>query len=173
MIGKNGHDVKKETEKEKNKIKIKACNTGRSRVVSDHSTLPAQRSLTAESGRDPVFSPWYDRRQPSLPAALYISHTSPSPILPAPLRNGPLLPHRASLARPIATEPLLLACLLRLFHERFPWCSPISLKMEQEPCACDVSTIVFERSMAHAADALSARVKWIQRICLKASSNCD
>eukprot|EP00047_Mylnosiga_fluctuans_P024092 m.152121 g.152121 ORF g.152121 m.152121 type:complete len:400 (-) comp9774_c0_seq6:1422-2621(-) len=42
--------------------KKEAYNTDHSRVVSHHSTTSAQRRLTAESGRDPVHSPWYDRR---------------------------------------------------------------------------------------------------------------
>ena len=68
----------REPEKEaKKKEKRKACNTGRSRVVSHHSTLPAQRSLTAESGRDPVFSPWYDRRQHPLPRSALCTARQP------------------------------------------------------------------------------------------------
>eukprot|EP00047_Mylnosiga_fluctuans_P024089 m.152245 g.152245 ORF g.152245 m.152245 type:complete len:314 (-) comp9774_c0_seq14:964-1905(-) len=43
--------------------KKEAYNTDHSRVVSHHSTTSAQRRLTAESGRDPVHSPWYDRRR--------------------------------------------------------------------------------------------------------------
>ena len=50
-------------EERKKRRKKKACNTDHSRVVSHHSTTPAQRSLTSESGRDPVHSPWYDRRR--------------------------------------------------------------------------------------------------------------
>ena len=68
----------REPEKDaKKKEKRKACNTGRSRVVSHHSTLPAQRSLTAESGRDPVFSPWYDRRQHPLPRSALCTARQP------------------------------------------------------------------------------------------------
>ena len=46
----------------KKKSREEAYNTDHSRVVSHHSTTSAQRSLTSESGRDPVHSPWYDRR---------------------------------------------------------------------------------------------------------------
>ena len=35
--------------------------TGGSRVIPQHSTNPAQTSLTSEIGRDRVLSGWYDR----------------------------------------------------------------------------------------------------------------
>ncbi len=55
--------ISKKRRRRRRRKKEGACNTDRSRVVSDHSTTPAQRSLTSESGRDPVHSPWYDRRR--------------------------------------------------------------------------------------------------------------
>lgn len=60
-------------------------------MVSHHSTLPAQRSLTAESGRDPVFSPWYDRRQHTL-LCTALSTTPCHPFVQKPQPAAPLLP---------------------------------------------------------------------------------
>ena len=54
----------KQTNKQTNKAKKckKAYNTGTSRVVPHHSTIPAARSLTSRFGWDVVYSASYGRR---------------------------------------------------------------------------------------------------------------